>query len=63
MKAFGALGLIAIYLTLFVGGIYGWVLNLINILHYDHIVLTGKVVLQVIGIFIPFIGSIMGFVV
>jgi hypothetical protein len=63
MKAFGALGLIVVYLTLFVGGIYGWILNLLNILHYDHIVLTGKVALQVIGIFIPFIGSIMGFLV
>lgn len=43
--------------------VYGWIANLINVMNIEVFACSGEMILQIIGIFIPFIGSVMGFVV
>jgi len=57
---FVRLGFLFAYLVVIVGGTYGWVLNIIAILNIEEFVLSGKIVLAVIGIFVAPLGSIMG---
>ena len=41
---------------------YGWVMNIINIVHADFTHITGLLVIQVVGIFVAPLGSVLGWV-
>lgn len=49
-----------IWLAVVVLGVIGWVMNIITIFGTDHILDTGKGILRVVGIFVPPLGAIMG---
>lgn len=49
-------------LSLVIGLIAGWVMNIITIAHSDFGTLTGLLVLRVVGIFVAPLGSILGWV-
>lgn len=51
------------YLTLLVitiAAIIGWVMNIITLWHMDG-ELTAKFILRVVGIFIPVVGAVLGY--
>jgi len=59
---FGVLGLVFGVLAFFML-ITGWVYNIISVFQTDlDAGITGQFVVQVIGIFIPFVGAICGWV-
>jgi hypothetical protein len=41
--------------------LYGWVMNIIALCGIEEFVLTGKNVLRVVGIFVPPLGGLMGY--
>ena len=47
-------------LTLVLGAIIGWVLNIVTIFHADFSVITGSLVLRVIGVFVAPMGAVLG---
>jgi hypothetical protein len=51
---------VLIWLGIVVLGAIGWVLNIITIFNTDHILDSGKGILRVVGIFVPPLGAIMG---
>lgn len=40
--------------------LYGWVENIINIIHSDLTHITGLLIVQIIGVFVAPVGGIMG---
>jgi hypothetical protein len=57
---YGLVGLV-VMLAVVVVGIGGWVANIVKLAGSTFDPITGELVLRVIGIFIPPIGMIMGF--
>lgn len=57
-----AVGFLIFQLALIFAVAIGWVLNIVNIFKSDF-ELTGIFVLQVVGIFIPPLGAIMGYII
>ena len=53
--------LIVFYLCLIVATIYGWISNIVAVVHSDFTVLTGMLVLRVVGIFVAPLGVILGY--
>lgn len=51
-----------LYLTLIGVVVYGWVMNIVTLAGSSFDPLTGIVVLRVIGVFIPLLGSVLGFI-
>jgi hypothetical protein len=51
---------VLIWLGIVVLGAIGWVLNIITIFNTDHILDSCKGILRVVGIFVPPLGAIMG---
>lgn len=49
-----------LWLALIVTGIIGWVMNIVAIFHSNFSVISGELVLRVIGVFVAPLGSIMG---
>lgn len=52
---------IMVFLVLFVfcvAAFYGWVLNIVDLVHATHF--TGLVAGRIVGIFIPLLGSVLG---
>lgn len=43
-------------------GIVGWVLNMLTLFTADSGMAIGELILRVIGVIIPFIGAVLGFV-
>ena len=43
-------------------GIIGWMMNIVDLAHMNLAHITGMFVLRVIGIFIPPLGAVLGFV-
>lgn len=56
----GLAGIVAI-LAIAVGGGYGWVCNIIALYHSSFPPFTGQLVLRVVGVFIPPVGAVMGY--
>ena len=54
----GWIGLFSVAAVLILGA-FGWVLNIIDIIHSSGI--DGMVIVRVIGVFIPFLGAILGY--
>lgn len=50
--------LLAISFVVIMG--YGWVANIIGLIDLEPFVFSGKVIVSIIGIFVPPIGAIMG---
>jgi len=44
-----------------IGGSYGWVMNIVKVFCSSFDPITGQVVLRVVGIFMPPIGAVMGY--
>jgi hypothetical protein len=55
-----AIGLIVFCIVLVVGGVIGWVANIVTIAQSDF-VLTGMLVVRVVGIFIAPLGAVLGY--
>ena len=49
-------------LTFIVAIVVGWVMNIVNICQLDSLELKGEIILQVVGIFVIPLGSVMGFI-
>ena len=43
-------------------GIVGWIMNLVQVISLGSVELTVLYVLKIVGIFIPFLGAILGYV-
>ena len=54
-------GLIALVVVV-IAGIGGWIANIVQLVNASFDPLTGLVVLRVIGIFIPPLGAVLGYV-
>jgi hypothetical protein len=52
---------ILIYAALMIGGVIGWVLNIVDIVHADFDNVTGMLVLRIIGVFVPPLGAVLGY--
>lgn len=44
-----------------IGSIYGWVENIVKLLHLTITPVTGEVILRIAGIFVPPLGAVMGY--
>jgi hypothetical protein len=65
MKQLPGLILVLTFLGLFVGGIYGWVNNIVILFSGADVSLasvTLMTVLRIVGIFVPPLGAILGWV-
>ena len=49
-----------IFLSVLLAAIVGWILNIVTIFYSNFSVISGTLVLRVIGVFIPPIGAFMG---
>jgi len=58
MRSVSLLGLL--WLVLWIAGIIGWVLNIIDIFHMAHPLDSGFGILRIVGIFVAPLGSILG---
>ena len=53
---------IAIFIVpLVIGGIWGWVWNIVKIVGSDFGTITGLLVIRVIGVFLAPLGAVLGF--
>lgn len=57
MNAFAGLAIIVAALL----GIAGWVMNIVKLFGIETLQFTGELIIRVVGIFIPFIGAIVGY--
>lgn len=48
------------WLVLVVGGLIGWILNIVDIANSDFENVTGMLVLRIIGVFVAPLGAILG---
>lgn len=53
------LGVSIFALLLFVAAVYGWVCNIISIIHADGV--TGMVIARVAGVFVAPLGAVLGY--
>jgi hypothetical protein len=56
------MGYIVAYLALIVTALYGWVMNMVVIAGSDFSMITGLLILRLVGIFLFPIGAVLGFV-
>lgn len=54
------ISLIAAQVGIVVGAIAGWVMNIVTIAHSSFDVLTGMLVLRIVGIFVAPLGAVLG---
>ena len=47
-------------MVLWVTTLVGWVMNIVAIVNLEELTITGKVVIGIIGVFVPPLGAIMG---
>ena len=50
-----------ILLSLSVAGAGGWIWNIVKLAHSDFARITGMLALRIVGIFVPPLGAILGF--
>jgi len=51
-----------LWLSIVVAGLVGWVMNLVAIVGHDFIAETGFGVIRVLGVIIPIIGAVLGYI-
>jgi hypothetical protein len=62
-RGFTAMELLAVgWFVLIVAGIGGWIANVVKLVGMDFSAITGMLVVRAIGIVIPPLGAVMGFV-
>lgn len=52
----------ALTVILILGGIWGWIWNIVKLIAMSFDPLTGLLAVRIIGIFIPPLGSIVGYI-
>jgi hypothetical protein len=60
-RGFTLLSIVLLFLPLMAIGIWGWVWNIIKIVGSDFGVITGLLVMRVIGVFLAPLGAVLGF--
>lgn len=55
--------LVVFWLALVVGIVWGWISNVINIMSYETLEMTGLLIVQIIGVFLVPLGALMGWIV
>jgi competence protein ComGC len=51
-----------IFVLLWIAGAYGWVTNIIKLVDTVNDTVTGLFIVRAIGIFVPPLGAVMGFI-
>ena len=51
-----------VWLVIVIAAGYGWVMNIITLAHSSFDVITGMLVLRVVGIFVAPLGTVLGFI-
>lgn len=59
-SGFLLVGLYVTYAAVAIAALAGWVMNIITIAHSSFDVLTGMLILRIVGIFVGPIGAILG---
>lgn len=49
-------------IVLFFAAIAGWVMNIVTIAHNDFTSITGMLIMRIVGVFIPIIGAVLGWI-
>lgn len=61
-KGFAIVWFMAIvYLVIAFGAIWGWIWNIVKIIHSDFATITGMLVCRIIGVFVAPLGAVLGF--
>lgn len=62
-KGYTAVQLATVFfiISLVIGGVGGWVANVVKLCHSDFAHVTGMLVIRAIGIFVAPLGSVLGF--
>jgi hypothetical protein len=55
------LSIVLIVIPLIVGGLWGWLMNIVKIVGSDFAQITGLLVMRVIGVFLAPLGAVLGF--
>lgn len=50
-----------IIVSIIIAAIYGWIFNILDIFYHFDAMSTGEAVIRIIGIFIVFIGAVVGY--
>lgn len=50
------------YAAILLVAIIGWIMNIITIFHADSVLDSGVGILRIVGIFVPPLGAILGFI-
>ena len=54
------MGILYTYFFIVLMAIVGWVMNIIAIVHTASDVVTGMFIARVVGVFVPFVGAVLG---
>lgn len=57
---FGIVGMLVL-ISFICAGIYGWVENIIKLVHIADLPITGMFILRVVGIFLAPLGALLGY--
>jgi hypothetical protein len=57
-----SLGAALAWLVVIIVGIVGWVLNIVSIVGHDFAAEIGMGIIRVIGVFVPIIGAVLGYI-
>lgn len=57
-----ALGFMLFWITVVVIGFIGYVLNIVHVVHALHNGFSGDVIIRGLGVVIPFLGAILGYI-
>lgn len=56
-----AMPFLGVIFLVWIAGFIGWVLNIISIFGGSFDPMTGVMILRIVGVFVPVIGSVMGY--
>ena len=56
-KVIGAL----LYLSIIIGGIYGWIMNIVHLVQNEVVWTSGMSIGRIIGIFVGPLGAVLGY--
>ena len=51
-----------VFIAIVLAGVIGWVMNIVKLITQRHAPITGVFVLRLVGIFVPIIGAVMGWI-
>jgi hypothetical protein len=50
-----------LYLSIIIGGIYGWIMNIVQLVQNDIVWTSGMSIGRIIGIFVAPLGAVLGY--